>query len=116
MSALVPAAEAARGALVADVTAYADGRVAPGWLSIVPPLVYVAAFFTYFPTFTPITAMVRNAVGALSPLESVVCIVEVFAVAGVLLWFAQYLFRHSVAQYGSKVTVRQVLSWRRKRS
>ncbi|WIB59420.1 ABC transporter permease [Curtobacterium sp. MCLR17_007] len=80
------------------------------------PSTPVAAFFTYFPTFTPITAMVRNAVGALSPVESVVCIVEVFAVALVLLWFAQYLFRHSVAQYGSKVTVRQVLSWRRKRS
>jgi ABC-2 type transport system permease protein len=45
----------------------------------------------------------------------VVCIVEVFVVAGLLLWFAEYLFRHSVAQYGSKVTVRQVLSWRRGR-
>ncbi|MFJ3381600.1 ABC transporter permease [Curtobacterium sp. NPDC090217] len=75
----------------------------------------VVAVFTYFPTFTPITAMVRNAVGSLSPLESVVCIVEVFVVAGLLLWFAQYLFRHSVAQYGSKVTVRQILSWRRSR-
>lgn len=73
----------------------------------------VATVFTYFPTFTPVTAMVRNAVGALSPVESVICIVEVFAVAAALLWFAQYLFRHSVAQYGSKVTVRQVLSWRR---
>jgi ABC-2 type transport system permease protein len=39
----------------------------------------------------------------------------VFVVAGLLLWFAEYLFRHSVAQYGSKVTVRQVLSWRRGR-
>ena len=73
----------------------------------------VVAFFTYFPTFTPVTAMVRNAVGALSPLESVVCIVEVFGVAVLLLWFAQYLFRHSVAQYGSKVTLRQIASWRR---
>jgi ABC-2 type transport system permease protein len=76
----------------------------------------VAQFFTYFPTFTPITAMVRNAVGSLSVLETVVCIVEVFAVAAVLLWFAEYLFRHSVAQYGSKVTLRQVLAWRRGRA
>ncbi len=75
----------------------------------------VAQFFAYFPTFTPITAMVRNAVGALTVTESVVCIDEVFVVAGLLLWFAEYLFRHSVAQYGSKVTVRQVLSWRRGR-
>jgi len=75
----------------------------------------VAAFFTYFPTFTPITAMARNAVGALSVTESVVCIVEVFVVAGLLLWFAEYLFRHSVAQYGSKVTLRQIASWRRRR-
>ncbi|WFR66840.1 ABC transporter permease [Curtobacterium flaccumfaciens] len=73
----------------------------------------IAAFFTYFPTFTPITAMVRNAVGSLTVVESVVCIVEVFVVAGLLLWFAQYLFRHSVAQYGSKVTLRQIASWRR---
>jgi len=75
----------------------------------------VAQFFTYFPTFTPVSAMVRNAVGALTVTESVICIVEVFIVAGLLLWFAEYLFRHSVAQYGSKVTVRQVLSWRRGR-
>ncbi|WP_181429083.1 ABC transporter permease [Curtobacterium sp. MCSS17_008] len=75
----------------------------------------VAAFFTYFPTFTPISAMVRNAVGSLSVTESVVCIVEVFAAAAVLLWFAEYLFRHSVAQYGSKVTLRQVAAWRRGR-
>ncbi|MCA5922065.1 MULTISPECIES: ABC transporter permease [Curtobacterium] len=75
----------------------------------------VAQFFTYFPTFTPVSAMVRNAVGALTVTESVICIVEVFVVAGLLLWFAEYLFRHSVAQYGSKVTVRQVLSWRRGR-
>ncbi|WP_022905248.1 ABC transporter permease [Curtobacterium sp. B18] len=74
----------------------------------------VASFFTYFPTFTPITAMVRNAVGSLTVTESVVCIVEVFVVAAVLLWFAEYLFRHSVAQYGSKVTLRQIASWRRR--
>jgi ABC-2 type transport system permease protein len=75
----------------------------------------IASFFTYFPTFTPITAMVRNAVGSLTVIESVVCIVEVFVVAALLLWFAQYLFRHSVAQYGSKVTLRQIASWRRAR-
>lgn len=75
----------------------------------------IASFFTYFPTFTPITAMVRNAVGSLTVVESVMCIVEVFVVAALLLWFAQYLFRHSVAQYGSKVTLRQIVSWRRAR-
>jgi ABC-2 type transport system permease protein len=76
----------------------------------------VAAFFTYFPTFTPVTAMVRNAVGSLSVVETVVCIVEVFVVAGVLLWFAEYLFRHSVAQYGTKVTLKQIAGWRRSRA
>jgi ABC-2 type transport system permease protein len=76
----------------------------------------VAAFFTYFPTFTPVTAMVRNAVGSLSVVETVVCIVEVFVVAGVLLWFAEYLFRHSVAQYGTKVSLKQIAGWRRARA
>jgi ABC-2 type transport system permease protein len=76
----------------------------------------VSAFFTYFPTFTPITAMVRNAVGSLSVVESVVCVVEVFVVALLVLRFAEYLFRHSVAQYGSKVSIRQVLAWRRARA
>ncbi|KTR51514.1 ABC transporter permease [Curtobacterium oceanosedimentum] len=75
----------------------------------------VAAFFTWFPTFTPITAMVRNAVGSLSVAESVVSVVEVFAVAALLLWFAEYLFRHSVAQYGSKVTLKQIAGWRKGR-
>ncbi len=59
--------------------------------------------------------MVRNAVGSLSVTESIVCIVIVWVVAAVLLWFAEYLFRHSVAQYGSKVTLRQIASWRRGR-
>ncbi|WIB35484.1 hypothetical protein [Curtobacterium sp. MCJR17_043] len=45
-----------------------------------------------------------------------VCIVEVFVVAGLLLWFAEYLFRHSVAQYGSKVTLQQIAGWRRTRT
>lgn len=72
----------------------------------------ITAVFTYFPTFTPVTAMLRNAVGTLSPLESVVCIVELFVVAFLVLQFAVFLFRHSVAQYGSKVSLRQVRAWR----
>ena len=76
----------------------------------------IAAFFTYFPTFTPVTAMVRNAVGSLSVVETIACIVEVFVVAGVLLWFAEYLFRHSVAQYGSKVSLKQIAGWRRSKA
>lgn len=84
-----------------------------GFFVVTTPSSPVTAFFTWFPTFTPITAMVRNAVGTLSVVESIGCIVEVFVAAGLLLWFAQYLFRHSVAQYGSKVTLRQIASWRR---
>src|SRR5262249_44292334 len=76
----------------------------------------VTQVFTYFPTFTPVTAMIRNAVGTLSPLESVICIVELFVCAYLVLRFAVFLFRHSVAQYGSKVTLRQVLALRRTRA
>lgn len=77
------------------------------------PHAVVTQVFTYFPTFTPVTAMVRNAVGTLSPWESVICIVELFVCAFFVLQFAVFLFRHSIAQYGSKVTFRQVLTLRR---
>jgi ABC-2 type transport system permease protein len=73
----------------------------------------VTQIFTYFPTFTPVTAIMRNAVGTLNPLESIICIVELFVCAYFVLQFAVFLFRHSVAQYGSKVSLRQVRSWRR---
>ncbi|WP_066522848.1 ABC transporter permease [Curtobacterium ammoniigenes] len=71
----------------------------------------ITAVFTYVPTFTPVTALLRNAVGALSPLESIVCIVELFVAAFLVLQFAVFLFRHSIAQYGSRVSIRQVRSW-----
>jgi ABC-2 type transport system permease protein len=77
------------------------------------PGALVTQIFTFFPTFTPVTAMMRNAVGTLSPLESVICIVELFVCAFFVLQFAVFLFRHSVAQYGSKVSLRQVRTWRR---
>ncbi|PZF63702.1 ABC transporter permease [Curtobacterium sp. MCBD17_013] len=72
----------------------------------------VTAVFTYFPTFTPVTAMLRNAMGTLDPVASVVCVLELYVAAFLVLRFAVFLFRHSVAQYGSKVTLRQVRSWR----
>jgi ABC-2 type transport system permease protein len=77
------------------------------------PHALVTAIFTYFPTFTPVTALLRNAVGSLSPLESIICIVELFLAAFLVLQFAVFLFQHSVAQYGSKVSFGQLRSWSR---
>jgi len=71
----------------------------------------VTQLFTYFPTFTPVTAMLRNAVGTLTPLESAVCVVELYVAAFLILQFAVFLFRHSVAQYGSKVSLGQMRGW-----
>jgi ABC-2 type transport system permease protein len=71
----------------------------------------ITTIFTYFPTFTPVTAMMRNAVGSLSPWESVICILELYVAAFFVLRFAVFLFRHSVAQYGARVSVRQLRTW-----
>lgn len=75
------------------------------------PHAAITALFTYFPTFTPVTALLRNAVGSLSPWESVACIAELFVAAFLVLQFAVFLFRHSIAQYGSRVSLRQLRTW-----
>lgn len=66
------------------------------------PLVQV---FTYFPLSAPVTALLRNAFGTLSPLESGIIIAELFIVGFLILRLAVHLFRYGSIQYSSKLSI-----------
>jgi ABC-2 type transport system permease protein len=70
----------------------------------------IALVFTYFPYFSPITAMIRNAVGSLSGWEAIVVIAELFILSALVLRLAVRLFRYGSIQYTSKVSLKTVLS------
>lgn len=61
--------------------------------------------FTYFPLSAPVTAMLRNAFGLLSPLESAIVIVELFVVGFLILRLAIHLFRYGSIQYSRKLSI-----------
>ncbi|MFF2347007.1 hypothetical protein [Pseudarthrobacter sp. NPDC058119] len=49
--------------------------------------------FTYFPLTAPVTALLRNGFGTLSPLEAGIVIVELFVVGILILRLAVHLFQ-----------------------
>lgn len=72
---------------------------------IVDPQSAVATVMTFIPPFAAATALLRNAVGGLDPLASVLVIFELFGLSGVLLRFAISVFQRGVIQYGKRVPV-----------
>ncbi len=71
---------------------------------------FISQIFTYFPYFSPITAMFRNAVGSLSGWEAAIVIVELFVLSAIVLRLAVRLFRYGSIQYTSKVSLKTVLA------
>lgn len=61
--------------------------------------------FTYFPLTAPVTALLRNAFGTLSPMEAAIIIVELFVVGIAILRLAVYLFRHGSIEYGRRLNI-----------
>jgi len=66
------------------------------------PIVQV---FTYFPLSAPVTAMLRNGFGTLSPVESVITIAELFIVGILVMRLAIHLFRYGSIQYTGKLSI-----------
>ncbi len=90
-----------------------------GMLSMLVPLYAAAAivttpdqpivkFFTFFPTFAPLTLLIRNAVGNLSPFEATLGIIVVMASAAAALAIAVTSFRYGSLQYTRKITPREL--------
>ncbi|MGP4033635.1 ABC transporter permease [Pseudarthrobacter sp. 1C304] len=74
-------------------------------LIISDPRAPIVQIFTYFPLSAPVTALLRNAFGTLSPLESGIIIAELFIVGLLILRLAVHLFRYGSIQYSSKLSI-----------
>ena len=70
----------------------------------------VVQIFTYFPYSAPITAMLRNAFGALSGWEAAIVIIELFVLSAIVLQIAVRLFRTGSIEYNNKVSLKAVFS------
>jgi ABC-2 type transport system permease protein len=70
----------------------------------------IVQLFTFFPYSAPVTAMIRNALGSLSPWESTIVIVELFALGIIVLRLAVRLFQYGSIEYSKKVSLRAVFT------
>lgn len=70
------------------------------------PHALIVQIFTYFPLSAPITAMLRNAFGTLSPLEASIVIVELFVVGVLIIGVAVRLFRYGSMEYNNKLSLK----------
>lgn len=74
-------------------------------LIISDPRAPIVQIFTYFPLSAPVTALLRNSFGTLSPLESTIIIAELFIAGFLILRLAVHLFRYGSIQYSSKLSI-----------
>ncbi len=78
-------------------------------LIVSDPHAVIVQVLTYFPYTAPVTAMLRNGLGSLSLLESLIVLVEVFGLGYLALRVAVRLFRYGSISYSSKLSVRTAL-------
>ena len=86
---------------------------APVWvvnLVVSDPSSFIVQVFTYFPYTAPVTAMLRNGFGSLSPFEATIVITELFALGVVMLRVAIRVFRYGSIEYSRKVSLRAVFA------
>jgi ABC-2 type transport system permease protein len=72
----------------------------------------IVQFFTYFPYTAPVTAMLRNGMGSLGPVQAAVVITEIFALGLVMLRLAVHLFRYGSLEYSRKLSIRSTFQRR----
>ena len=82
-------------------------------LIVSDPSAPIVQIFTYFPYSGPVTAMLRNGFGSLTLLESIVVIVEVFAIGIIVLRFGVRLFQYGSIEYAKKVSLKTAFARRR---
>ncbi len=79
-------------------------------LVVSDPQAVIVQFFTYFPYSAPVTAMLRNGLGSLGPIEATIVIAELFILGGIVLRLAVQLFRYGSVEYSKKVSIRTVFA------
>jgi ABC-2 type transport system permease protein len=82
-------------------------------LIVSDPHALIVQVFTYFPYSAPVTAMLRNSFGSLSPTEAAVVIAELFILGFAALRLAVRLFRYGSISYSKKLSLRDALPRRR---
>ncbi len=75
-------------------------------LIVSDPGALIVRIFTYFPYTAPVTAILRNGLGSLSPLEATIVITELFALGLVALRLAVHLFRYGSLEYSRRLSIR----------
>jgi ABC-2 type transport system permease protein len=78
-------------------------------LIVSDPQALIVQIFTYFPFSAPVTAMLRNGFGSLTPLESAIVIAELFTFGFIALRLAVYLFRYGSIEYSKKLSIRNTI-------
>jgi ABC-2 type transport system permease protein len=76
-----------------------------GTLIVSDPRAPIVQIFTYFPLSAPVTAMLRNGFGTLSPLEATIVIAELFIIGVLILRLAVHLFPYGSIQYSGKLSI-----------
>ena len=74
-------------------------------LIISDPRAPIVQIFTYFPLSAPVTALLRNGFGTLTPVEATIVIAELFTVGFLILRLAVHLFRYGSIQYSGKLSI-----------
>ena len=77
------------------------------------PSSLIVQVFTFFPYTAPVTGMLRNGFGSLSPGVATGLVVELFAFGFFVLRLAVQLFRYGSIEYTKKVSIRTALRPRR---
>lgn len=84
-------------------------------LIVSDPQAPIVQVFTYFPLSAPVTAMLRNGFGTLTPMESAIVIAELFITGFLVLRLAVHLFRYGSIEYSRKLSIAGTFRKRRPR-
>ena len=79
-------------------------------LVVSDPHAVIVEIFTYFPFTAPTTALLRNGLGTLGIIESIIVIAILFICAAAMLRLAVSLFQYGSISYTKKVPLRSILS------
>ena len=82
-------------------------------LIVSDPHALIVQAFTYFPYTAPVTAMLRNGLGSLNPLEATLVIAELFVLGVLMLRLAVRLFRYGSIEYSRRVPLRAAFARRK---
>ena len=82
------------------------------WVVISDPGNMVVQFATYFPITGPTTALVRNTIGNITPLESLISLMIMAAAAFLVLWLVVKVFPKGALEFQNALSLKNIFSKR----